>query len=70
MIDESSATNLGIGALARLAGVSPDTLRQYERVGVLPKPQRLTNGYRIYSQIDLARVLLVRRALSLGFTLS
>lgn len=57
------------GELARLAGVSTDTLRHYERKGVLPKPVRLGNGYRKYSVSSIERVRLIRRALSLGFTL-
>jgi DNA-binding transcriptional MerR regulator len=57
------------GELARLAGVSADTLRHYERKGVLPLPRRAPNGYRRYPPEALKRVQLVRRALALGFTL-
>jgi DNA-binding transcriptional MerR regulator len=56
---------LSSGELADLAGVSRDTLRHYERKGVL----RGHNGYRQYSPEALQRVQLVRRALSVGFTL-
>ena len=56
-------------ALARLAGVSPDTLRHYERKGVLPAPPRSTNGYRRYPESAVARVQLIQRALAVGFTL-
>jgi DNA-binding transcriptional MerR regulator len=52
-----------------MAGVSPDTLRHYEAKGLLPKPTRSANGYREYPAEALARVGLVRRAVSLGFTL-
>ena len=58
-----------IGELAKTAGVSTDTLRHYERKGVLGKPGRSTNGYREYSEGALDRVRLVRRALAVGFTL-
>jgi DNA-binding transcriptional MerR regulator len=58
------------GELARLAGVSTDTLRHYERKGVLPTPRRAPNGYRRYPPEALARVRLVRRALGVGFTLA
>ncbi|MFL6209613.1 MAG: heavy metal-responsive transcriptional regulator [Pyrinomonadaceae bacterium] len=58
------------GELARLAGVSTDTLRHYERKGVLPAPHRAPNGYRRYPHEALARVRLVRRALGVGFTLA
>ena len=57
------------GELARLAGVSTDTLRHYERKGVLAAPRRSINGYREYPAEALDRVLVVRRALSVGFTL-
>ena len=57
------------GELADLAGVSRDTLRHYERKGVLPRPVRGHNSYRQYPPEALPRVQLVRRALSVGFTL-
>jgi DNA-binding transcriptional MerR regulator len=57
------------GELARLAGVSTDTLRHYERKGVLAAPRRSMNGYREYAAETLDRVLMVRRALGVGFTL-
>ena len=62
-------TSLRSGELARLAGVSTDTLRHYERRRVLARPRRLPNGYRQYPPEALARVLLVRRAIAFGFTL-
>jgi DNA-binding transcriptional MerR regulator len=65
----SSKTALSSGELAELAGVSRDTLRHYERKGVLPRPFRGHNGYRKYPPEALPRVQLVRRALSVGFTL-
>jgi len=58
------------GELARQTGVSTDTLRHYERMGVLPPPRRLDNSYREYPPQALDRVMLVRRALTMGFTLS
>ncbi|HZI46310.1 MAG TPA: heavy metal-responsive transcriptional regulator [Pyrinomonadaceae bacterium] len=60
---------LSSGELADLAGVSRDTLRHYERKGVLLRPLRGRNGYRQYPPDALQRVELVRRALSFGFTL-
>lgn len=60
---------LRAGELARAAGVSTDTLRHYERKGVMPAPRRSPNGYREYPAESLARVLVVRRALAVGFTL-
>ena len=55
--------------LARLAGVSPDTLRHYEAKGLLPAARRSPNGYREYPPEACTRVRLVRRAVALGFTL-
>lgn len=60
---------LSSGELAKSAGVSTDTLRHYERKGVLGRPQRRRNGYRQYPASALDRVRLVRRALAVGFTL-
>ena len=56
------------GELARVAGVSRDTLRHYERQGLLPVAQRSQNGYRHYPAEALDRVRLIRAALSIGFT--
>jgi MerR family copper efflux transcriptional regulator len=57
------------GELARLTGVSTDTLRHYERLGLVPKPQRTRGGYRQYTAESLERVRVIRRALSIGFSL-
>jgi len=54
--------------LARLAGVSTDTLRYYERNSLILKPARSSNGYREYPPETLDRIVLVRGALSIGFT--
>lgn len=58
------------GTLAHLSGVSPDTIRHYEGIGVLPKSPRTVSGYRAYGREAVDRVQLVRRALQLGFTLA
>jgi DNA-binding transcriptional MerR regulator len=55
--------------LAELLGVSTDTLRHYERKGVLAPPRRGPNGYRQYAAESLERLQLVRRAMAVGFTL-
>ena len=57
------------GDLARLTGVSADTIRHYERLGILPKSERTEGGYRIYSPSAVQRVQLTQRALQLGFSL-
>ena len=56
--------------LAQLAGVTTDALRHYERVGVLPPPERTAGNYRMYSPGALARVQTVKCALAFGFTLA
>jgi DNA-binding transcriptional MerR regulator len=58
-----------IGELASQAGISPDTLRHYERKGVIARPKRAANGYRLYPAETLERLRMVRRALDVGFTL-
>jgi DNA-binding transcriptional MerR regulator len=58
------------GELARLAGVSPDTLRYYERRGLLPPVPRSASGYRVFPPETLQRVQLIRAALSIGFSVS
>lgn len=55
--------------LARVAGVSTDTLRLYERKGLLPPARRSPNGYREYAPEAASRVRIVRQALAIGFTL-
>jgi len=66
----SDTRPLRSGELARRAGVSPDTLRHYERRGLLPRPERSAAGYRLYSPEALRRVRLIRGALSIGFTVN
>ena len=57
------------GDLARLVGISPDTLRLYERKGLLPCPPRTANGYRSYPPEVVDRIRLIQAALSMGFTI-
>ena len=68
MGDVIKTGSLRSGELARLARVSTDTLRHYERRGLLTS-QRASNGYREYPPEALARVRLVQHALSVGFAL-
>lgn len=67
---QESGNGMRSGELARIAGVSTDTLRHYERLGVLPRPGRTRSGYRMYSAPAVQRVALIRRALSMGFSLA
>ena len=60
---------LGITEVARACGVSADTLRHYERLGILTPASRTASGYRRYTAEAITRVTVIRRALSVGFTL-
>ncbi len=62
-------TSIGIGTLAKRAGVGIDTVRYYERAGLLSPKSRLASGYRRYGEFELARLRFIRRAQALGFTL-
>ena len=58
-----------IGQLAEAAGTKVETIRYYERIGLLDEPQRTSGNYRAYSPDHLARLSFIRRARDLGFTL-
>jgi DNA-binding transcriptional MerR regulator len=60
---------LGIGQLAKRGGVGIDTVRYYERNGLLTPRTRLASGYRRYGEMELARLRFIRRAQGLGFSL-
>jgi len=59
---------IAIGELARQTGCNVETIRYYERIGLLPSPERL-GRYRRYAAIDVRRLGFVRRARELGFSL-
>lgn len=58
-----------IGQLAKAAGVKPDSVRFYERSGLLPKPERRASGYRVYEEAALRRLRFIKKAQALGFSL-
>jgi DNA-binding transcriptional MerR regulator len=58
-----------IGAVANKAGVTVDTVRFYERVGVLSPPARTSSGYRDYAPETVERIRLTRELQAIGFTL-
>ncbi len=62
-------TGLTIGKLAQQAGVNVETIRYYQRVGLLQKPVKPLEGYRRYPEAMIARVCFIKRAKDLGFTL-
>lgn len=61
---------LSIGRVSEASGVTADTIRYYEKRGLLPKPTRTANGYRQYSEAVLSRLSLVRNAQCFGFSLT
>ena len=70
-VDTGAVSNnsLRSGELARLTSVSADTLRHYEKLGILATSPRTTAGYRMFPQTAVGRVQLAQRALQLGFSL-
>ena len=58
-----------IGRLARTVGVGIDTIRYYERIGLLPVPRRSASGYRLYTEGERQQLEFIRRAQDLGFSL-
>lgn len=59
-----------IGAVARAAGVSVHTVRYYERLGLLPPPERTGAGYRLYEQAAGDRLRFIQQAQAVGFSLA
>lgn len=59
-----------IGEVARKSGVTVDTVRFYERVGVLPAPARMPSGYRDFAPETVERIQLTRELQAIGFTLN
>ncbi len=59
-----------IGKLAEATGVGAKTIRYYEQIGLLPPPERGESGYRLYSERDLRRLGLIRRARQLDMSLA
>ncbi len=68
--DDGGPKSLQPGSLAKATGVSPDTIRHYERIGVLSKAARTRAGYRMYPESAVERVRVVQSALRVGFTLA
>jgi DNA-binding transcriptional MerR regulator len=62
-------TQLHIGEVAKLLGITPKTIRHYHKVGLLTEPQRTESGYRLYTAGDLLRLQRIRRLQTLGLSL-
>jgi DNA-binding transcriptional MerR regulator len=63
------APEIRIGKLSYLTGCNIETIRYYERIGLLPSPPRSVARYRLYDVADVRRLVFVRRARELGFPL-
>lgn len=57
-----------IGELAALSGVRVETIRYFERIGLLAHPERTIGGHRLFSSADLAQLIFIRRAREMGFS--
>jgi DNA-binding transcriptional MerR regulator len=69
MHDSRRGDTYQIGELAARSGVTPDTLRYYERLGLLPQPGRTRGGFRVYRPETIERIRFVKQAQTLGLTL-
>jgi MerR family copper efflux transcriptional regulator len=68
-MDTDTNSHLSIGVVARRAGIGIDTIRYYEREGLLPAPRRRASGYRDYDAGAIEQLRFIRRAKDLGFSL-
>jgi MerR family mercuric resistance operon transcriptional regulator len=63
------ANSLTIGGLAKAAGVNVETVRYYQRRGLLPEPERTVGGIRRYGRVEVARLNFIKTGKRLGFSL-
>jgi len=68
-MDTTTTTPLHIGELANLLALNPKTIRYYEQIGLLPKPQRSETGYRLYKPKDKERLGFIKSAQQTGLSL-
>lgn len=68
--DKTEAGTLSIGDLGRLLSLSADTLRYYEKLGLLPRVSRGASGIRRYGEKDVSRLRFIQRAQKMGFSLA
>lgn len=69
MTDDAAPTTMHIGELADRTGLSSRTIRHYDEVGLLHPSGRTEGGFRLYTDTDVTRLLIIRRMKPLGFTL-
>jgi DNA-binding transcriptional MerR regulator len=65
----SDVAAISIGELSRRSGVNIETIRYYERIGMMPHPPRTASGRRVYGPTETGTLAFIRRARELGFTL-
>jgi len=70
MPEGTNTRGYAIGEMSRLTGVNIETIRYYERIGVMPKPDRTPGGNRQYNQAQLKRLSFIKRSRGLGFSIS
>ncbi|MGH8476617.1 MAG: MerR family transcriptional regulator [Methylococcales bacterium] len=69
-IEAMSKKILTINSVAKKSGLGIETIRYYQRIGLVEKPEKPKSGYRIYSEDIIARLLFIQRAKGLGFSLT
>lgn len=69
MIQISTVQDLLIGEISRRTGVNIETIRYYERIGVMPRPKRSAGGHRLYDEPQLQRLAFIKHSRDLGFSL-
>ena len=67
MSEKITSVDHTIGALGKLTGVNIETIRYYERIGLLPEPARNSGNYRVYGDTHVRRLTFIRKARDLGF---
>ena len=66
---KSQSTELSRGSLAARTGVNIETIRYYEKIGLMPNPVRSPGGHRVYDESHLKRLFFIRRSRELGFAI-
>jgi len=70
IMSKTNSNTFKTGEVARRAGVHKETVRYYEKRGLIPEPDRRRSGYRIFTKKHIDRIRFIKRAQELGFTLS
>lgn len=70
MQERSAKAPFGVGDLARAGQCKVETVRYYEKIGLMPTPQRTEGGHRVYHRPELKRLIFIRRSRDLGFSVA